>query len=683
MRRQAIVTGILLSSLAASLPSTATADDAAIRKAIQRGAKYLQDVHQPRADYNGGFYGMGTACLAGLALLEAGVSEDDPALKNIIKFVRQNALSQTKTYEVSLTIMFLDRLGDKADEGFIQFLGYRLLFGQLNSGGWSYDCEYGRLSQKEESRLRAVLPQDSKLTSGVNGNPQKLDPPKKQEPKPEPKAKPRDDLPVDPNAPKPNPMPNPVKRDPAPPAAKKEPAPMNDDKPAIHPEVVKWAKLVNRNGGGGGGGPFGGVADNSNTQFAILGIWCARKHGVPCDRAIESLGKRFRGTQRADGGWSYISGNEGPALMSITTPSMTCAGLIGLAVAYGASHHALRNRTDSPDTGKPAREAIDDPAIKKGLKCLGEFVRNGVANVPAPKELGPGRLRLDQLNTDLYFLWSLERLGVIYGLKTIGNRDWYAWGAEALVANQQRNGSWPPSPGPSKGEEVHTCFAMLFLCKANIAKDLSATLKGRVKDEMAMLKGGGGGGAPEKIPMDPKVVENPKEPAPKETKQTPATVTGGDFDNEASRLSAALVSASADQRPAILVRYRDTKGSVYTEALARSADKLADAAQREVREALGKRLTRMRAITLRDMLKDGNREIRSAAAAACGLKEDRELIPDLIEVIGDKDSLVVVSARTSLKTLSGKDFGPEAEDSNEAKTKAQTAWKEWWKTQEK
>lgn len=39
------------------------------------------------------------------ALLEAGVPESDPALKNIIYYVREHALAQTRTYEVSLAIL--------------------------------------------------------------------------------------------------------------------------------------------------------------------------------------------------------------------------------------------------------------------------------------------------------------------------------------------------------------------------------------------------------------------------------------------------------------------------------------------------------------------------------------------------------------------------------------------------
>ena len=35
-----------------------------------------------------------------------------------------------------------------------------------------------------------------------------------------------------------------------------------------------------------------------------------------------------------------------------------------------------------------------------------------------------------------YFMWSLERVGVLYGLETFGNRNWYKWGSDVLLASQ-------------------------------------------------------------------------------------------------------------------------------------------------------------------------------------------------------------------------------------------------------
>src|SRR5262249_37189317 len=73
--------------------------------------------------------------------------------------------------------------------------------------------------------------------------------------------------------------------------------------------------------------------DNSNTQFAGLGLWVARRHGVPVENALARVETRFRKTQRVNGGWGYVPGME-------ATSTMTCAGLLGLAFSQG-----LKNET--------------------------------------------------------------------------------------------------------------------------------------------------------------------------------------------------------------------------------------------------------------------------------------------------------------------------------------------------
>jgi hypothetical protein len=74
---------------------------------------------------------------------------------------------------------------------------------------------------------------------------------------------------------------------------------------------------------------------------------------------------------------------------------------------------------------------------------------------------------------DYYYLWSLERVGVIYNIKEINGKDWYDWGSKIIVTNQQADGSWKEAfPGA-----VDTCFALLFLKRVNVAEDLTTRLK--------------------------------------------------------------------------------------------------------------------------------------------------------------------------------------------------------------
>src|SRR5262249_19863042 len=186
-------------------------------------------------------------------------------------------------------------------------------------------------------------------------------------------------------------------------------------------------------------------SDNSNTQFAILAMWTAQHHDVPTRRTLQLIVKRFRESQGPDGGWVYGYSKPGSA---DSTPAMTCAGLAGLAVGFGLS-----------DT-KRGPNQTDEQMVKRAFPCLMKFVGD-------PNDKWEKRVRLEE-NNNLYYLWSIERVAVMYNLPTIGVRDWYRWGAEILVTNQAQIGAHPGAwiDGGNTilaDPVVNTCFALLFL----------------------------------------------------------------------------------------------------------------------------------------------------------------------------------------------------------------------------
>src|SRR5262249_36494029 len=143
----------------------------------------------------------------------------------------------------------------------------------------------------------------------------------------------------------------------------------------------------------------------------------------------------------------------------------TCAGLLALAAGRGANPNAKG-------------DLAGDPAVDKALRFLGKTVVGKRPGNPGPGGgvVGPlagGRLIGPDAWGDVYCLWSIEGVAVIYDLADIDGKDWYGWGADVLVANQRDDGSWRDTyTGPD------TCFALLFLKRANVAKDLTAMLKG-------------------------------------------------------------------------------------------------------------------------------------------------------------------------------------------------------------
>jgi HEAT repeat protein len=131
----------------------------------------------------------------------------------------------------------------------------------------------------------------------------------------------------------------------------------------------------------------------------------------------------------------------------------------------------------------------------------------------------------------------------------------------------------------------------------------------------------------------------------------------------------------------VLDRLKEAKGVVNTEALATAIPQLSGAMKTRAREALAERLARMTAATLRDKLQDEAAEIRRAAALACAVKADKQFVPDLIPLLEDQQGSVVRAAHAALKDLTGQDLGPTGDANAAARTRAASAWKEWWKKQ--
>jgi HEAT repeat protein len=105
---------------------------------------------------------------------------------------------------------------------------------------------------------------------------------------------------------------------------------------------------------------------------------------------------------------------------------------------------------------------------------------------------------------------------------------------------------------------------------------------------------------------------------------------------------------------------------------------LVGAVKSKARDALAERLTRMNVVTLKDKLQDDDLEVRRAAALATAMKEERTLVPRLIEMLTDDEAPVSRAALAALKSLTKQDFGPEAEATRAERDKAVVAWKSWW-----
>jgi hypothetical protein len=571
-----------------------------------------------------------------LALIESGLTPKDPVVAALARRAREAAISAPNTYQISLLIMFLDRVGEKDDEPLIQFLTLRLLSGQATDGSWSYQCDGLRLDPVEERALYADLTRGSKLTTPDGPSAPKA---KKKE------TRPRGDL------------------DDKPPPPKKEeppPAPKEPEKPAgLHPSLQKYADAIKGLRGSGARNGFNtiGSGDRSNTQFATVALWCGRRHHVPVGDALAALDKHYRDNIAGNGGWSYtLGGGDG-------TPAMTCAGLMGLAMGFGAK--GLKDGSDT-DARLDADAISKDPVLQGGLKLVGDYLAAAVVG----RARDPGTYADGDLSQNLYFLWSLERVGMAYGLTTIGKVDWYDWGSKVLIRSQNPNGSWTDHGGHAVMPEHATAFALLFLCRADLTEDFRNRMKGKVQDP---------GTSKLRSPGDLKDVIGKTPPNGGTGTTAPKTVTPA-VGTTGGTMADALVAATGAERESLLAKYRDAKGADYTDALARAIPKLTGEAKAQVRDALAQRATRFTAATLNSMMGDKDPELQRAAALAAGAKgRERvgEFSDSLVKLMADDRAIVVQAARAALKSLTGEDHGPEPGASPAERTAAITAWRNW------
>jgi hypothetical protein len=491
---------------AQALPLPVDEQDA-VNRAIEQGVDYLKKSQGKNGTWARAKmpHAVGYAALPGLTLLECGVAPSDPLIQRTAHYLRSHAAKLNATYELSLGVLFLDRLGDPQDKKLIQMFALRLIAGQSATGGWGYKCPIlsPHLQMELFTALRHLDPPRPQGMPGIVGGPARKPgdlAPVTQVPgrglqgattapgtsslpgstikgSPGTSLSPQESIDSSPSLwrdwlgfPPPDgadhepgsadhPDKTPDKKDTKGQAAKPDDGkPADPAKPYILPERVQRFAVVQDPAQHVLVDPlrrprqvFLTTTDNSNTQFAILALWTAQRYDVPMNRTLNLIVRRYATSQRADGAWSYryLFGG-GP----IPSAPMTCVGLIGLAVGHG-----LGNADDRP-VGQPVR----DPRIINGLVALSSCIgkpANRTVNLPMQ---------------NLYFLWSLERAAVLYNLPTIGDKDWYRWGAEILVANQDGGGNWVGGLYPGNSPTIDTCLALLFLKRANLVKDLTAKL---------------------------------------------------------------------------------------------------------------------------------------------------------------------------------------------------------------
>ena len=229
-------------------------------------------------------------------------------------------------------------------------------------------------------------------------------------------------------------------------ASSNKPPPVINPDVKIKPDVVKKITLKKTRDG-----VDTQRSDNSNSQYGALGIRACHDAGIvfPKD-TIEQCRKYWADTQRtelktkgvASGGkqafgWCYAEGDpcgkNGPAYGSMT------AGAVGALCIY---NHIL---------GKSWKQ---DKAVIDGLAWLD-------VNYSVTQNVGPCEIAPVEDGWLYYYLYALERAGLLYDTTFIGKHDWYLDGYKVLLSSQKGDGSWDKSHFIKPTWD--TCFAILFL----------------------------------------------------------------------------------------------------------------------------------------------------------------------------------------------------------------------------
>lgn len=207
--------------------------------------------------------------------------------------------------------------------------------------------------------------------------------------------------------------------------------------------------------------PKGGT-DLSNTQYALLGLWAASRCGakVPQEAWTSALEWLLAAQERtgpevklriteARGEYRVVFTEDARARgfryrpEEPLTGAMTAAGLAGVVICQDELWSSRRFTAEQRNrTRKSVRDAM------AWLQDNFDVTRN------------PGQ---PQGGWHFYFLYGLERAGILARTRFIGTKDWYLEGATWLLSQQRPEGSWQ-----AEHLLLDTAFAVLFLKRSSL-----------------------------------------------------------------------------------------------------------------------------------------------------------------------------------------------------------------------
>jgi len=238
--------------------------------------------------------------------------------------------------------------------------------------------------------------------------------------------------------------------------------------------------------------------DNSNTQYAALGMRACHDAGIIIEAKVTDAAiKWLRDTQKKptgpeedliEGGVNGPVGRNGvasgPGGGSVPGGSMVSkrAAPAGWCYRDHADHEAYGSMTAGAvgtlamwdyikdnDEGK-RKSWKNDKTVLQGLQWLAKNF--SVTYNPGPYE--HAQMAKDSKNQYLYYMYALERAGMLYGTEMMGTHKWYPEGAKVLIETQGADGHWGDGT-------IDTCFAILFLKRATRSLGVATYSAGQMR----------------------------------------------------------------------------------------------------------------------------------------------------------------------------------------------------------
>jgi hypothetical protein len=237
--------------------------------------------------------------------------------------------------------------------------------------------------------------------------------------------------------------------------------------PAVRrkPKVVAKLAVARRQDVGGGGG------DNSNSQYAALGLRACHDAGIVLPReVVEKAAAWWRNCQAGGpGGEGGEKAGDGKP-ESKKKPAVPTRGRPAPAEPRGWGYDQPKDGGyGSMTAGAVGALVIFDHILGADWK-KDSNVLSGLAwmaqNFSVSENPGRAGKEGGALKWHYYHLYALERVGMLCETDLVGPHAWYAAGAKFLLDAQQANGAWGAASGESKDQTWDTCFAILFLKRA-------------------------------------------------------------------------------------------------------------------------------------------------------------------------------------------------------------------------